>query len=134
MWYADGAGLFRASWCRREPCPHRIIDDVGGAFAMGVGGGSIWHMIKGMRNSPKGGRLLGGFDVRALSTKQEALPHRYLLRFVLLFRRSTSKCGDSLRVYDPPFAGSQHPFSPTPHREDLSADYRAHGSSLSCRT
>ena len=36
----------------REPCPYRILDDVGGAFAMGAVGGSIWHSIKGFRNSP----------------------------------------------------------------------------------
>mmetsp|Transcript_16424 Transcript_16424/g.35673 ORF Transcript_16424/g.35673 Transcript_16424/m.35673 type:complete len:190 (-) Transcript_16424:523-1092(-) len=46
----------------REPCPHRIIDDVGGAFAMGAIGGSIWHFFKGMRNSPKGARLAGAVD------------------------------------------------------------------------
>jgi len=36
----------------REPCPWRIIDDVGGAFCMGAIGGAIWHGIKGLRNSP----------------------------------------------------------------------------------
>lgn len=44
----------------REPCPDRILDDVGGAFGMGAVGGSIFHLIKGMKNSPKGERLLGG--------------------------------------------------------------------------
>ena len=43
----------------REPCPYRIIDDVGGAFAMGCIGGSVWHSIKGARNSPRGERLRG---------------------------------------------------------------------------
>lgn len=38
----------------REPCPYRILDDVGGAFGMGLIGGGIWHSIKGARNSPKG--------------------------------------------------------------------------------
>lgn len=46
----------------REPCPDRILDDVGGAFSMGAIGGSIWHFVKGMRNSPRGQRLLGGVD------------------------------------------------------------------------
>ncbi|KAF6003407.1 hypothetical protein CCYA_CCYA06G1935 [Cyanidiococcus yangmingshanensis] len=46
----------------REPCPDRILDDVGGAFCMGAIGGSIWHFVKGMRNSPRGQRLLGGVD------------------------------------------------------------------------
>lgn len=38
----------------RDPCPHRIVGDVGGAFAFGLGGGGIWHTVKGFRNSPKG--------------------------------------------------------------------------------
>ncbi|MQM22064.1 hypothetical protein Taro_055112 [Colocasia esculenta] len=44
----------------REPCPDRILDDVGGAFAMGAIGGSAFHFIKGLYNSPNGERLLGG--------------------------------------------------------------------------
>eukprot|EP00271_Cylindrocystis_brebissonii_P001545 TRINITY_DN11810_c0_g1_i1.p1 TRINITY_DN11810_c0_g1~~TRINITY_DN11810_c0_g1_i1.p1 ORF type:complete len:258 (+),score=51.77 TRINITY_DN11810_c0_g1_i1:280-1053(+) len=44
----------------REPCPDRVLDDVGGAFAMGAVGGSAWHFIKGMRDSPRGERWLGG--------------------------------------------------------------------------
>lgn len=46
----------------REPCPHRIIDDFGSAFAMGAIGGSIWHFVKGAKNSPKGARLRGALD------------------------------------------------------------------------
>lgn len=46
----------------REPCPDRILDDVGGAFGMGAIGGSIWHFFKGARNSPRGQRLIGGVD------------------------------------------------------------------------
>lgn len=46
----------------REPCPHRIIDDMGGAFGMGAIGGTIWHFIKGARNSPQGARLAGAVD------------------------------------------------------------------------
>ena len=38
----------------REPCPARILDDIGGAFAMGAVGGGIWHSVKGFRNAPKG--------------------------------------------------------------------------------
>jgi len=41
----------------REPCPDRIVEDLGGAFGMGAIGGFIWHYIKGARNSPKGDRL-----------------------------------------------------------------------------
>ncbi|WOL00795.1 mitochondrial import inner membrane translocase subunit TIM17-2-like [Canna indica] len=44
----------------REPCPDRILDDVGGAFAMGAVGGSAFHFLKGIYNSPNGERLAGG--------------------------------------------------------------------------
>ncbi|KAL1209381.1 Mitochondrial import inner membrane translocase subunit TIM17-1 [Cardamine amara subsp. amara] len=44
---------------KREPCPDRILDDIGGAFGMGAGGGSAFHFIKGMYNSPSGFRLSG---------------------------------------------------------------------------
>lgn len=46
----------------REPCPWRIIDDVGGAFAMGSIGGSAFHVIKGSWNSTKGARLTGAMN------------------------------------------------------------------------
>eukprot|EP00043_Microstomoeca_roanoka_P025226 m.8025 g.8025 ORF g.8025 m.8025 type:complete len:154 (-) comp5354_c0_seq2:267-728(-) len=38
----------------REPCPWRILDDCGGAFAMGAIGGSVWHGVKGYRSAPRG--------------------------------------------------------------------------------
>ncbi|RLN18756.1 mitochondrial import inner membrane translocase subunit TIM17-2-like [Panicum miliaceum] len=44
----------------REPCPDRIIDDVGGAFGMGAGGGYAFYFLKGLYNSPNGHRLAGG--------------------------------------------------------------------------
>uniref|UniRef100_A0A2P2JYG2 Mitochondrial import inner membrane translocase subunit TIM17-2-like n=1 Tax=Rhizophora mucronata TaxID=61149 RepID=A0A2P2JYG2_RHIMU len=44
----------------REPCPDRILDDIGGAFGMGAVGGSAFHFIKGIYNSPSGTRLIGG--------------------------------------------------------------------------
>ncbi|KAJ0089427.1 hypothetical protein Patl1_12955 [Pistacia atlantica] len=44
----------------REPCPDRILDDVGGAFGMGAVGGAAFHFIKGIYNSPSGSRLVGG--------------------------------------------------------------------------
>ncbi|KAL1552390.1 mitochondrial import inner membrane translocase subunit TIM17-2-like [Salvia divinorum] len=44
----------------REPCPDRILDDVGGAFGMGAVGGAAFHFLKGTYNSPKGERLIGG--------------------------------------------------------------------------
>ncbi|PWO00286.1 putative TIM17-mitochondrial inner membrane import translocase subunit [Tilletiopsis washingtonensis] len=43
----------------RDPCPYVILNDFGGAFAMGAVGGTIWHGIKGSRNSPRGYRLPG---------------------------------------------------------------------------
>jgi hypothetical protein len=33
--------------------PWVILNDFGGAFAMGAIGGGIWHGIKGARNSPR---------------------------------------------------------------------------------
>ena len=44
----------------RQPCPDRIAEDAGSAFAMGAVGGSIYHFVKGLNNSPNGHRLAGG--------------------------------------------------------------------------
>ena len=52
----------------KEPCPYRILDDCGGAFALGAVGGSIFHGIRAARNSPPGTRwraALNGIKVRA---------------------------------------------------------------------
>lgn len=46
----------------RDPCPWVILNDFGGAFAMGAIGGGIWHGIKGSRNSPRGERLVGAMS------------------------------------------------------------------------
>lgn len=46
----------------REPCPWRIVDDVGGAFCMGNIGGGLWHSIKGARMAPAGARLSGSLS------------------------------------------------------------------------
>ncbi|GMI28917.1 hypothetical protein TeGR_g9054 [Tetraparma gracilis] len=43
----------------REPCPWRIIEDVGGAFAMGAVGGSIYHGVRGAWTAPSGAGLRG---------------------------------------------------------------------------
>lgn len=53
----------------REPCPWRIVEDCGGAFSMGVIGGSLFHSIKGFRNAPSGmnRRLLG--SLTAIKTR-----------------------------------------------------------------
>lgn len=42
----------------------RILDDIGGAFGMGGVGGGLWHLMKGMKNSPGGARFRGGIEVR----------------------------------------------------------------------
>lgn len=36
---------------------------MGGAFGMGAVGGGLWHLLKGMRNSPSGSRFRGGIEV-----------------------------------------------------------------------
>ena len=46
----------------REPCPYRILDDIGGAYAMGAVGGSIWHFVKGWRNAPKNQGFSGAIE------------------------------------------------------------------------
>ena len=43
----------------RDPCPWVALSDFGGAFSMGAIGGSLWHGIKGYRNSPYGERRIG---------------------------------------------------------------------------
>jgi hypothetical protein len=37
----------------REPCPKRIFSDLGGAFAMGAIGGSLFQTFKGAKNAPR---------------------------------------------------------------------------------
>ncbi|XP_016954440.1 mitochondrial import inner membrane translocase subunit Tim17-B [Drosophila biarmipes] len=46
----------------REPCPYRIVDDCGGAFAMGCFGGGLFQGLRGFRNAPQGlrRRFAGG--------------------------------------------------------------------------
>jgi len=43
----------------REPCPGRILGDLGGAFAMGAIAGGLWHTYKGARLAPKGDKFIG---------------------------------------------------------------------------
>jgi import inner membrane translocase subunit TIM17 len=43
----------------REPCPGRIVNDLGGAFAMGAVTGAGWYAFKGARSAPRGDRLIG---------------------------------------------------------------------------
>lgn len=49
----------------REPCPWRIVDDVGGAFSMGAVGGGVFHTIKGALNAPTNSRLIGSLNAMA---------------------------------------------------------------------
>ena len=37
----------------REPCPYRVVDDCGGAFAMGAVFGGTFHFIKGALLTPR---------------------------------------------------------------------------------
>eukprot|EP00300_Choanocystis_sp_HF-7_P041002 c7610_g2_i1.p1 GENE.c7610_g2_i1~~c7610_g2_i1.p1 ORF type:complete len:159 (+),score=19.24 c7610_g2_i1:101-577(+) len=43
----------------RDPCPWRVLDDTGVAFAMGTLGGGVFHSIKGALNSPPSNRFRG---------------------------------------------------------------------------
>jgi len=43
----------------REPCPWRIVDDCGGAFAMGAIGGALFNGVKGFKGAPQRRRLAG---------------------------------------------------------------------------
>lgn len=55
----------------REPCPWRIVDDIGGAFCMGVIGGGMYHTIAGSWNAPKGARIKG--SIAAVSARGPVL-------------------------------------------------------------
>ncbi|CAF1148225.1 unnamed protein product [Rotaria magnacalcarata] len=48
----------------RDPCPWRVVDDCGGAFALGTIGGTLFHSIKGFRHAPSGQyrRLIGSLN------------------------------------------------------------------------
>lgn len=52
----------QSGFADREPCPWRIVDDVGGAFCMGNIGGGLWHSIKGARMAPAGARFAGSLS------------------------------------------------------------------------
>ncbi|TKR66730.1 hypothetical protein L596_022978 [Steinernema carpocapsae] len=43
----------------REPCPYRIVEDAGSAFAMGLIGGSLFHSFGGFKQSAQGQKLRG---------------------------------------------------------------------------
>ncbi|KAJ1295960.1 hypothetical protein BS78_01G262400 [Paspalum vaginatum] len=44
----------------RNPCPDRILVDVGTGFGIGALGGSAFHFLKGLYQSPNGHRIAGG--------------------------------------------------------------------------
>ena len=56
--------LSNLSFLFREaaPCPDRLLDDLGGAFGMGLTGGAVWHGFSGFFNAPKGQGLSGAAD------------------------------------------------------------------------
>eukprot|EP00118_Oscarella_pearsei_P009656 m.56293 g.56293 ORF g.56293 m.56293 type:complete len:171 (+) comp34585_c0_seq2:31-543(+) len=56
---------------QREPCPYRILDDCGGAFAMGCLGGAVFSLAKGYRNSPPGAKFRGALS--AMKTRAPVL-------------------------------------------------------------
>ena len=73
----------------RDPCPHRIFDDIGGAFAMGAIGGGVWNSVKGARNSPRGERLLGSVTaVKARAPVMGGAPRTLRSRHALRLLRS----------------------------------------------
>ncbi|RFU31496.1 hypothetical protein B7463_g4794, partial [Scytalidium lignicola] len=55
----------------RDPCPYVALSDFGGGFCMGALGGSIWHGVKGFRNSPYGERFNG--SVSAIKARAPVL-------------------------------------------------------------
>ena len=79
----------RMSVQERDPCPHRIFDDIGGAFAMGAIGGGVWNSVKGARNSPRGERLLGSVTaVKARAPVMGGAPRPLRSRHALRLLRS----------------------------------------------
>ncbi|XP_041632367.1 mitochondrial import inner membrane translocase subunit Tim17-A [Drosophila kikkawai] len=63
----------------REPCPYRIVDDCGGAFAMGCIGGGVFQAIKGFRNAPSGisRRLIG--SMIAIKTRSPVIAGNFAI-------------------------------------------------------
>ena len=51
----------------REPCPDRILDDVGGAFSMGCIGGGFFHAGKEFIWGPKAYKWRSATEVRPWS-------------------------------------------------------------------
>jgi hypothetical protein len=66
----------------REPCPDRILDDIGGAFGMGAIGGGLWHTYRGLKNSPRGYKMIGTLEVGSAPPAIGACRHHQRLRRV----------------------------------------------------
>ena len=54
--------LYLIMWSTREGllCPHRIVDDIGSGFGLGLMLGSMWNFMKGVYSSPSKERVWGG--------------------------------------------------------------------------
>lgn len=65
---------------------------------MGAVGGGIWHLCKGLYNSPKGSRLRGGVDVRVLAYMllYQSPTHILLLQAI---RREAPRIGGGFAVW-----------------------------------
>ncbi|XP_026398427.1 mitochondrial import inner membrane translocase subunit TIM17-2-like [Papaver somniferum] len=50
------------------PCPHKIVNFAGGAFGLGAVGGGVYHFVKGLYNSQRGERLIGGAQAVRLNS------------------------------------------------------------------
>ena len=60
--------------------PYRIVDDCGGAFAMGAIGGGIFSFMKGWRNSPKVRLLLVYFWREFQNSIQQRVIQAYVIK------------------------------------------------------
>ncbi len=78
----------------QEPCPDRILDDMGGAFGMGAVGGGVWHLLKGIKNSPSNARMRGGLEVIETITAvcaEVASTLKFLLSMSRTYARALNK-------------------------------------------
>ena len=45
---------------KEKPCPHRIVDDLGGGYSLGCLMGAVLHFCRGFYYSPKTEKFYGG--------------------------------------------------------------------------
>ena len=45
---------------REKPCPYRVIEYLGGGYAVGCMMGSVWYFVKGTYYAPKSQKAFGG--------------------------------------------------------------------------